>query len=309
MYIQYKTNTSWNGADLISDLSSIITGSTDISSLSASCDKPNSTIIANSVAASWTLFDNVGDVTYSRVFSAPDYTGTTTKYIKLHYNSTGGIVMTGYSGWNPTTHVGTDTTTSTGLSNSSVTTTLPLILYILVTTEYLCIVGYQNGVVLAGNPARSMLAAELIRDAGYTDYYNIANLKSNLFVCNCGPRAKNNTAAGELTNMGLATAHGFNYYTAGGYFGPYPRQPSRFPSNNSGVSTGVTVSPTYIISNNGGYDTSVVSKLKSTLSLIAPSNPNLTLLDEVVIDSTTYVLVSKASAGDFSNASILIPKV
>lgn len=300
MYLQYKTNSTWIVSELMSDIVAIFTGTTNVASLSASCDKVNTQILANTISSNWTVYDPmVGDVDYTKVLSAPDYAGATTKYLKIRWRTNYGPSFVSYTSWNNSTHTGTDATYETQLAGGNtpnMVTTSALVLYILVSTEYFHIIPYQNGSMLAithGN--------ELVRDAGFTDYLNNANSKCNFMqgyaqsggggsMYSYIPRCKNPVASGEIANstIGILYLAGCSYSGSSitGYAPTYAHQ------NINNINPGLVVYPAYAAIQTGYYSSgSLYSKVKSLYILGSTSAPSISILDEIIIGGVTYVAV------------------
>lgn len=218
MYLQYKTNTTWLVSELMSDITAILTGTTDVAALSASCDKPNTSFLASTKPSAWTVHDPLtGDVNYSKILAAPDATAAVNKYIKIRYVASSGITFNVYSTWNAATHTGTDATSdiyTCGYNTPSIVTTQSLVLYIIATTEYIYILPYQAGTLL-----NAAFIGEISRNGEFTDYYSAANLKSvavggynqtgtllGSSVIHFVPRLKNPTSAGETASTTVGSS-------------------------------------------------------------------------------------------------------
>lgn len=312
MYIQYKTLANWSGQDLVSDITALFTGTTDVNTLSASCDKVNTSLLTNSVSAGWTLLDNVGDASYSRVLTAPDYTGSTTKYLKIRYNAGNPLVFNLYTTWNTVTHTGTDVTPDTYLS-TGVTTTVSLLLYILITPEYFVILGYQSG----GWLTRPVYLLEMNRNSPFTNYYNSQYLKANHILfgyissqfdsvrCGVCTKTKNLTATGDVPGIELSISGLKVAYTSGGSgYAPSPLYPGQ---NNNGNNPGISVMEPYIVIYNTSYGgCAILGTLKSAVITLASTEPNFSYLDEVVIGTVTYLVIVP---GNIWGTTVLVPKV
>lgn len=85
MLVKYVTTSASTIAQVINDLMRLACGES-IVNLSASCDKTNSAVVANTVAPGWSLVDSTGPNS-STVISAPDAGGTYTKYFGLEPSS------------------------------------------------------------------------------------------------------------------------------------------------------------------------------------------------------------------------------
>ncbi len=86
----------------------ILTGTTDVNTLSASCDKANSLITTSLTPAGWTLHDDAAG-TNTKVIKAPIADNPSQfKYQYLSTNNVGYFENRLYETWNATTHVGTN---------------------------------------------------------------------------------------------------------------------------------------------------------------------------------------------------------
>ena len=111
MYTVYRYSSGAEEQDILDDIVAILTGETDVSYLSSSCDKPNTTI-TSTVAAGWAVHDiapgyatGVGCVIKAPV--ADD--ATAFKYVGLRFiKSTGAFYVYIYEDWDNVAHSGTN---------------------------------------------------------------------------------------------------------------------------------------------------------------------------------------------------------
>ena len=108
MYAKYVSNTTSVQAQVINDLCLLLAGGT-IASLSASCDKVNTTLLST-VLPGWTLVDSAALLSGS-VVTAPDASALTTKCVRIYAPTAILIGIMGTEDWNATTHVGLNPTT------------------------------------------------------------------------------------------------------------------------------------------------------------------------------------------------------
>lgn len=105
MFLKYVTTATPTIAQVIADLAALASGAS-ISSLSLSCDKVNSQIIANTDAPGWTLADAAGPSS-SRVLTAKDASNVD-KYLALVPTGTTAIYSSIFDTYNATTHTATN---------------------------------------------------------------------------------------------------------------------------------------------------------------------------------------------------------
>ncbi len=108
MYAKYITNTTSTQADILSDVVAILTGTTDVNTLSASCNKAVTEIHSTYDAAGWELHDAAA-ATNVKVLKAPVYDNPSKyKYLRIDTNTAGVITLATAETWNASTHVGTN---------------------------------------------------------------------------------------------------------------------------------------------------------------------------------------------------------
>ncbi|MEO5350505.1 MAG: hypothetical protein H7836_12780 [Magnetococcus sp. YQC-3] len=104
-------------ANVLADLVLIMTGTTNVNSLSGLCDKANSLIVSD-VPAGWTLHDNAAG-TNAKCLKAPMVDDPTAfKHVVLDTNTDAYCNLLLYASWDATTHTGKFLTNN---SNSSAT--------------------------------------------------------------------------------------------------------------------------------------------------------------------------------------------
>lgn len=108
---QYLSGSPSLIANVLDDIVAIATGTTDVNTLSVSCDKANTTILST-VAAGWVLHDAASSTT-SRVIKAPYVDDPTKfKYLQILFNSSSYLTLNCYEDFNAITHTGTNVTTN-----------------------------------------------------------------------------------------------------------------------------------------------------------------------------------------------------
>lgn len=198
MLVKYVTTSGATTDQMIADLVAIITGGT-IASLSASCDKVNSAVIANSTATGWTLFDSfnvtVVGTTGGYVLTANAATGSTVKYARLYKSASNAVDIVANETWNAGTHTGTNLTTGAGGISLSVSTT-----YMVFATARTFMIWNSTGTAAA--------VCEFTRDCPYLSgtTYPSYLVASQTGLAQSGgqmymPRQKNLTATGDSTNV------------------------------------------------------------------------------------------------------------
>lgn len=106
MYAVYNYKAGSTQAQVLADLIAILTGTTNVASLSASCVQGNTSILATE-AAGWSVFDAAAGAN-QQVLRALNQDGTTYKYLSITATSTTAFTFAMYESWNASTHVGTN---------------------------------------------------------------------------------------------------------------------------------------------------------------------------------------------------------
>lgn len=196
MHAKYVSTSTATIAQIIADIAALIVGST-VASLSASCDKANTTLIST-VAPGWTVFDAAAPAT-GQVITAPDADGLTTKFVRIFAGNALSIDMQLYDSWNAVTHAGVNPSNSFGATSGPAFTAgavntywifaTPRMLYITDAGqlsrgawEYSREIQYLKGTTY---PCQMCVAASALN----------VNVPADLFV----PRVKALSAAGDLT--------------------------------------------------------------------------------------------------------------
>ena len=90
---------------MLDDICKLLTG-TPVASLSASCDKVNSSVLANSLSNNWTVFDAAASAS-AQVLRSLNADGTSYKFAHLSFSGST-LYLTSHESWNAGTHVGTN---------------------------------------------------------------------------------------------------------------------------------------------------------------------------------------------------------
>ena len=109
MYCKYVYS-SYNQANMLSDIIAILTGETNVNNLSATCDKANTTITAAVEVAGWTVYDASAGTNAKCIRAAISDDGSNYygKYIVVDTNSSGYLYLKLYESWNSGSHSGTN---------------------------------------------------------------------------------------------------------------------------------------------------------------------------------------------------------
>lgn len=168
MYAKYTYLANITQAQLLSDIVAILTGTTNVASLSAGCDQANTTISTAYDPAGWTLHDSAAG-TNAQVIKAPCVGAPTTyKYVEINTNTAGQLFTALWEGWNAGTHVGTNVTTNskgTGYGQRYATTTTGT-LYISASSGRILVYGVSSAGNGHANGVNS-ISGVLEHDTGY----------------------------------------------------------------------------------------------------------------------------------------------
>lgn len=108
MYAVYKYNAGATTSNILSDLVALLTGTTDVQTLSASCDKALSTVTASVRVAGWTLHDAAA-AAGRQVVRSPLYDNASKfKFLSIDVNTAGYLRFGSNEFWNETSHTGTN---------------------------------------------------------------------------------------------------------------------------------------------------------------------------------------------------------
>lgn len=142
MYAKYQYVSGATQANILADLTAILTGETTVANLSAGCDKTNTTI-TSTIAAGWTLHDGSSG-TNKKVIKAP-YSGNAAvyKYLELDYSYSADYCITCqfYETFDNSTHTGTNKTanSNTELGQRMTTSTSGNILHVFSSARFVAL--------------------------------------------------------------------------------------------------------------------------------------------------------------------------
>lgn len=227
MYAKYEYNSGATQANILADLVAILTGTTDVNTLSASCNKAASTI-TSTVAAGWTVHDasagsnkQVLKAPYVDNGSAYKYTEITVSAseIQLHVNET----------WNETAHTYTNKTGNTSYYQRWSSSNAGRV-YIFSSARFMALVGEYSTSYGESSYSGMTVIVELSRNQPWntvaSGYPSVALVNTGeAHYGNAGvyvPRAKNNMnidVTGTSAKLFLATAntHYSNWVTASNF--------------------------------------------------------------------------------------------
>ncbi len=160
MYANYAYLTGATQANILADLTALLTGETNKANLSASCDQAN-TVIVSDIAAGWTLHDNAAGSNL-KVLKAPLVDDAAQyKYLMLDLATSLAVKIYGYESWNATAHTGTNVTAnSTSSYFQRYQTAEPGVLHVFATARMVVIIGAYGSVVGDDNYRGASVYAE-----------------------------------------------------------------------------------------------------------------------------------------------------
>lgn len=208
MYLKYVSMATSTGAQVVADLALLASGGS-IASCSASCDKVNSTVLANTLAPGWTLFDSAAPLS-GAVISCLDYDARTTKYARFQLSTATTIAIDCYETYNATTHAGTNASLAYTPASYHLTYSAVAVNNIMLLVEpRFVIIGNSAGTLLSG-------VLEVSRDIAYLSntgsMYPVSTAVNHTLGANTAVstsnfcRMKNLTAAGDITGATASVA-------------------------------------------------------------------------------------------------------
>lgn len=217
MYAKYQYVSGATQANILADLTAILTGETDKNNLSAGCDKTNTTI-TSTIAAGWTLHDGSSG-TNKKVIKAP-YSGNASKYkyAEINLYSTTGFTAQIYEDFNATTHTGTNA------SGQSQTTYL----------QRLLLTSNDNKIHVWATPRMIALFSELGSGLVGDDSYSGATIITEMKPL---PPWNNDTDY-PYPSFGIGSS--YSYYSAARYF-YVPRALKNTNSDATGANAGFKI--------------------------------------------------------------------
>jgi hypothetical protein len=293
MYAVYNYKAGSTQAQVLSDIVAILTGTTLVSSLSASCVQVNSSIVSTE-AAGWSVYDASAG-TNQQVLRVLNQDATTFKYWGVQMTTTTAFTMTAYESFNSSTHVGTNTCTS---STGAWDATNGGFFYIYATPKNIVFLSWLSA---TGYKGLTGSLFEITRDTIPSTYPcwildtlgTGIGINLSLLGSTSGmqiPRVKNVSTTGDTLTSSTASSMGYGVVTAVGNAtsvgGGYYRDASetQYVAMNS---TGAVYNGTWLGS---GYDLKAVTILSG-----------VNILDEIVISGVNYVNfgngVTTASSG------------
>lgn len=142
MFAAYAYKNGATAANILADLVAIFTGTTNVASLSADCDQPNTSILTTYNAAGWTVHDAAAGTNKVCLKAVCNHDAAVYKYITIDTNTAGFVILGLWQSWNAGTHTGDacnqvpGTSLQQRWSNASTGT-----LYLLSSARYLAIYG------------------------------------------------------------------------------------------------------------------------------------------------------------------------
>lgn len=118
MFAKYSYLAGASQANIMNDVVLMLTGTTDKTLLSASCNQANTEILATYEPAGWILHDAAAG-TNAKVIKAPCVGDAAQfKYVKITTNVSAGTIQTGlWESWNEVTHIGTNLASTSETAN------------------------------------------------------------------------------------------------------------------------------------------------------------------------------------------------
>ena len=148
MYARYQYNSGVQTtvqANILADLLAILTGEVNVSNLSASCDKVNSTITVDNPAG-WVLHDAAAG-TNAKTIKAPLADDQATfKHLVLDTNTNGTLYIKVFETWDATAHTGTNNCTNSAIASyaQQFSTTTGGILHVFATARFVLVISQMG---------------------------------------------------------------------------------------------------------------------------------------------------------------------
>lgn len=146
MYAKYVYLAGQTAAQLLADLVAICTGTTNVASLSAGCDKVNTVIAAQIEPAGWTVFDAAAGTNRVCLTAPCKEEPARLKYVLFNTSGPPNFHREVYESWNAGTHAGSNMAYGSN-SNGPVqfSTTLAGTIYMHVTPYHMIMYGTYSG--------------------------------------------------------------------------------------------------------------------------------------------------------------------
>ena len=309
MYFKYSWQANITLTQVINDIVSIICSTApDSSILSAGCDKPFSTLLANTAVSNWTVWDSAAAVN-SQVLRSLNADGTTYKYVQITLTATT-IALLGWESWNAATHVGLNPSSC----GSAAAVPMNVSFLSFATANNISIIATPRSLNIVNAPLVSSTNAFLYEvtrdglslDATYpclvTGDYNshfVRQTSTNLpklAICRIKNPNANNDHFGNTLDHTLML---LNFTTANTSIISYAQNTGTFGINGQ---LNLLTLPIQL----GYCSTASIVNIGTVLGgiLLMPSNTlAYSSLDELAIAGITYVLIKSSN-----NGTILIPK-
>lgn len=210
MYAVYKYIAGATATNICNDVILMLTGTTDPNDLSASCDKPNTSILTTWCAAGWTLHDASAGTNAQCIRSPWPDDPTKDAYVVVDTNTAGAIYTKAYETWNEITHVGTNACSGTTSYYQRLNVATGGTLYISASPTHFimyCYVGSQFG-SSSYNSATGIVfrTRRNIWDTvinGYPPFsFVLFSAQTGTFIC-YGPRTRYYASATDTTGSGV----------------------------------------------------------------------------------------------------------
>ncbi len=292
MYAVYNYKAGALQSEVLSDLVALLTGTTDKTTLSASCVQANTSILSTE-AAGWTLHDGSAG-TNKKVIKALNQDASTYGYVAIDINSAPYIQWSCCEGWNASTHVATNASSSDSFTWDS---SGGGYFYIYATSKnsYILpwtVAGYQG----------AMGVMECSRDTIPAGYPCRFVARTGISVNNNSayfPRLKRQTGSGDYTGGSATGCLGglISYvYDSSSVYNALPFQYSAQTYRDASENVNLAAYKLVVNAADGRVHLGTVYDLLVT-GLNAGSN-----LDEITYSGQTYVIFKTGSA------AVLVPK-
>lgn len=291
MHAVYKSTTSWNSTQFCDDLVKLCTGTTDIQTLSASCDKTASEIVSNTVPADWQLHDATGSWTGQQVIKRLHATGSMYKYVSIGPNNPGStsIQFLNYTSWNNSTHTYTDRS-DVANANIPLPSGITFTAYIWVKPTYIAMLlrwssswNYLPMVIEVDRTDATLYsnywAESNEKVLSMTTYNNSAPGSGSFYI----PRYKSFNGTGDTTGNSASVS-----------VIPFVNL-AYLPRNNDESFNGILLSSLYAAMGSTAY----LGKVLDLLMVIGKSQYNIQPLDEFLYGGKTYQCVGTGTGSTY----------
>jgi len=143
MYAEYHYKAGSTITNILNDIAAMLTGETNVASLSGDCITANSVIIS-AVAAGWTEHDYATGIN-SRIIKSPHADNAALyKYLEIVYQATDQLYFRAYETWDAGSNTGTNVTSPT--STMYINLTKGGILFLFSSVRFAAITSFRNSV-------------------------------------------------------------------------------------------------------------------------------------------------------------------